>query len=48
MTRVMLICDSIRMGYQDEVKKELGSSYLVWSSDENARFVKYTLKLPIM
>lgn len=43
MTRVMLIGDSIRLGYQDEVKKELGSDYFVWGSDDNARFAKYTL-----
>ena len=40
---VLLIGDSIRMFYGEEVKKELGESYNVYSPDENCRFAAYTL-----
>lgn len=43
MKRIMLIGDSIRMGYQEQVKALLGSSYEIWTPEENARFAKYTL-----
>lgn len=43
MKRVMLIGDSIRMGYQSDVQKELSGEFEVWGSDENNRFAKYTL-----
>jgi lysophospholipase L1-like esterase len=35
MKRVVLIGDSIRMGYQDTVRAELGSAAEVWSPSEN-------------
>ena len=41
--RVLLIGDSIRMFYQEEVKKQLGEDYEVFSPQENCRFSAYTL-----
>jgi len=43
MKKIMLIGDSIRLGYQQEVVKQLGSKYLVYAPEDNARFAKYTL-----
>lgn len=43
MKRIMLIGDSIRMGYQEQLRQMLGSGYEVWAPEENARFAKYTL-----
>ena len=44
MPRVLLLGDSIRMFYEDEVKKNLGCGYEVMSpADENCRFSKYFL-----
>ena len=37
MKRIMLIGDSIRMGYQEQVKALLGSGYEIWTPEENAR-----------
>lgn len=42
MKTVMLLGDSIRLGYQDIVKRQLGEGYSVWSPDENCRFSSYT------
>ncbi len=41
--RIMLLGDSVRMFYRDEVERKLGEEYEVWSPDENGRFAKYTL-----
>ena len=43
MKKVMLIGDSIRLGYQNTVKKELEGEFEVWGSEDNCRFAKYTL-----
>lgn len=43
MKKVMLIGDSIRMGYQDSLISELEGEFEVWGSAENNRFAKYTL-----
>ncbi|MEE1351739.1 MAG: SGNH/GDSL hydrolase family protein [Clostridia bacterium] len=43
MKKVLLIGDSIRLGYEEEVKKELQGEYEVWGPEENCRFAKYTL-----
>jgi hypothetical protein len=42
--KVLLIGDSIRLGYEEEVKKELQGEYEVWGPEENCRFAKYTLR----
>ena len=39
----MLIGYSIRLNYQDSVKKELEGEFEVWGIEENNRFAKYTL-----
>ena len=41
--RVLLIGDSIRMFYQDEVKSKLGEGYEVYAPEENCRFSSYVL-----
>jgi len=41
--RVLLIGDSIRMFYQDEVISQLGEGYEVYSPKENCRFSSYVL-----
>lgn len=43
MKKVMLLGDSIRMGYQNEVAKNLGAGYELWKPEENGRFARYTL-----
>ena len=43
MKNIVLIGDSIRLGYQDRVAKLLGDDYKIYSPDENCRFSKYTL-----
>lgn len=43
MKKVMLIGDSIRQGYQNDLINELDGEYEVWGSAENNRFAKYTL-----
>jgi len=43
MKTVMLLGDSIRMCYQDEVIKNLGEGYQVFKPEENCRFARYTL-----
>lgn len=43
MKQVMLIGDSIRLGYQANVENELKGQYEVWGPKENCRFAKYTL-----
>lgn len=41
--KVLLIGDSIRMFYQDEVIKNLGEEYEVYAPKENCRFSSYVL-----
>ncbi|MBQ6907506.1 MAG: SGNH/GDSL hydrolase family protein [Clostridia bacterium] len=43
MKKLMLLGDSIRLGYQDSVKNALDGEFDVWGPDENGRFAKYTL-----
>lgn len=43
MKKVLLIGDSIRLGYQPNVISELEGEFYVWGNDENNRFAKYTL-----
>lgn len=40
---VLLIGDSIRMFYREEVQKQLGEEYTVYSPEENCRFSSYVL-----
>ena len=40
---VLLIGDSIRMNYQKQVIKLLGTDYCVFGSEDNGRFAKFTL-----
>lgn len=42
-TGVLLIGDSIRLGYEKEVSRKLGDEFFVWGPEENCRFAKYTL-----
>ncbi len=41
--KVLLIGDSIRLGYQPLAIENLGKDYEVWGPEDNARFAKYTL-----
>lgn len=43
MKKVMLIGDSIRLGYQDDLTRELSGEFDVWGTTDNCRFAKYTL-----
>ena len=43
MKNVLLIGDSIRLGYETRVAELLGSNVKVYSPDENCRFTKYAL-----
>ena len=43
MKKILLLGDSIRIGYQAEVKKLLENEYEVIYPDENGRFAAYTL-----
>lgn len=43
MKKVLLIGDSIRLGYQPDVISELKDEFFVWGNDDNCRFAKYTL-----
>ena len=40
---VLLLGDSIRMNYQEQVSVQLGDDFYVWGSPDNGRFAKYTL-----
>ena len=45
MKKVVLLGDSIRLiGYGPRVPEMLGDGYQVWQSEDNCRFVKYTLR----
>lgn len=43
MKNVLLIGDSIRLGYQSRVEKLLGENVKVYAPDENCRFTKFAL-----
>ena len=43
MKNVLLIGDSIRLGYQNRVTELLGDDVRVYAPDENCRFTKYAL-----
>ncbi len=43
MKSVLLLGDSIRIGYQPDLQKELEGEFDVWGHPENGRFAKYTL-----
>ena len=43
MKNVLLIGDSIRLGYQNRVAELLGDDVRVYAPDENCRFTKYAL-----
>lgn len=43
MTNVILLGDSIRLGYQDYVREYLGDGFQVFSPAENCRYTKFTL-----
>jgi len=43
MKNVLLIGDSIRLGYQDRVRELLGDDVQVFSPNENCRYTKFTL-----
>lgn len=43
MQKLLLLGDSIRLGYREAVQKELEGEFEVWSPDDNCRFAKYTL-----
>lgn len=43
MKKVLLLGDSIRMGYQNDVKEILSGEYEVICSEDNGRFAAYTL-----
>ena len=43
MRRVLLIGDSIRLHYQDEVKRLIGDEYEIMAPQENCRFSSYVL-----
>lgn len=43
MKKVLLTGDSIRLGYQADVIRELDGEFYVWGTEDNCRFAKYTL-----
>ncbi len=43
MLKLLLLGDSIRLGYREAVAKELEGEFEVWSPEDNCRFAKYTL-----
>lgn len=43
MKKLLLLGDSIRMGYQDRVKELLKDDYVVYYPEDNGRFASYTL-----
>ena len=43
MKNVVLIGDSIRLGYEKEVRELLGDDVQVFSPKENCRYTKFTL-----
>lgn len=45
MKKVVLLGDSIRLGYGGRVCELLGSDYTAWQPDDNCRFAAYTLRM---
>ena len=43
MKKILLLGDSIRMGYDDFVREKLDRTAEVYFPDDNGRFVQYTL-----
>ena len=43
MKKVLLLGDSIRMGYDDFVKEELKECEVIYDKDDNGRFSSYTI-----
>ena len=43
MKKVLLLGDSIRMGYDDYVKEELKECEVCYESEDNGRFITYTI-----
>ena len=43
MKNVLLIGDSIRLGYQKRVGELLGPNVKIYAPEENCRFAKYAL-----
>ena len=43
--KIVLLGDSIRLGYGQYVPDMLGKNYEVWQPAENCRFAKYTLRM---
>lgn len=43
MKKLLLTGDSIRLGYQADVIRELDGEFYVWGTEDNCRFAKYTL-----
>ena len=43
MKKVLLLGDSIRMGYDDYVKEELKECEVIYDKDDNGRFITYTI-----
>ena len=43
MKNVLLVGDSIRLGYQGRVAELLGDDVKVYAPDENCRYTKFTL-----
>lgn len=41
--KILLLGDSIRLGYEQKVKEKLGSEFEVYSPEDNCRFVRYTM-----
>ena len=42
-TKIMLLGDSIRLGYQDKVREFLGDGFEVYAPEDNCRFVRYAM-----
>ncbi len=45
MKKVILLGDSIRLGYGRRVCELLGPDYTVWQPEDNCRFASYTLRM---
>ena len=45
MKKIVLLGDSIRLGYGRRVAELLGEGYTVWQPDDNCRFAAYTLRM---
>ena len=45
MKKIILLGDSIRLGYGRRVSELLGEGYTVWQPEDNCRFAAYTLRM---